>query len=113
MITGRLDKIVQIARQVETTDASAERMSTTSTFATRWACIEPMSGREYKAAIGTNSKVITQIRLRYDAVTATITPGHLVFFGSVVYDVESIINTRSQNRELLLMCQSGVRNNGD
>lgn len=111
MITGRLDKVVQLARHVETTDSHGERLSTTSTFASRWASIEPMSGREYRAAIGANSKLITQIRIRYDAITGTLAPSDLVIFGQTVYDIEAVINSRTENRELLLMCQSGVRNN--
>lgn len=113
MRSGRLNKRIQIARQVETTDAHGERLSATSTFASRWASIEPINGREYIAAIGTNSKITTQIRIRHDSVTATIAPSDLVIYGQTIYDIEAVINSRTENRELLLMCQSGVRNNAD
>jgi SPP1 family predicted phage head-tail adaptor len=111
MRTGRLDKQVQIARHVETTDSHGEMISNTSTFATRWASIEPIVGREYMMGIGANSVVTTRIRLRCDAVTVALTPANLIYFGGTTYDIETVINPNMENREIILMCASGVRNN--
>lgn len=111
MRTGRLNKRVSIARHVETTDDYGQLISSTSTFATRWAAIEPIAGREYFSAQGANSKVSAKIRIRYDSIVAVINAGDLVICGNETYDIESVINPASADEELILMCQTGVRNN--
>lgn len=111
MRSGRLSQRVSLARHVETTDDYGELMATTSTFAARWAAIEPIGGREYFTAQGANSQVSVRIRLRHDSTTATLTPGEIVTHDGVTYDIESVINPGMKGEELVLMCRTGVHNN--
>ena len=111
MRSGRLSQRVTIARHVETTDDYGELISTTSTFATRWAAIEPIAGREYFTAQGANSQVSVKIRMRYDTTVAAIDAGDIIIHGGVTYDIESVINPSLKGEELILMCKTGVRNN--
>ncbi len=111
MRSGRLSQRVSIARHVETTDDYGQLLATTSTFATRWAAIEPIGGREYFTAQGANSDVSVRIRLRYDSAVSGLTAGNIVLHNGVTYDIESVINPSMKGEELVLMCKTGVRNN--
>lgn len=111
MRSGRLRQIVSIARHVETTDDYGQLISATSTFATRWAAIEPIAGREYFTAQGANSSVTVKIRMRYDTTVAAIDAGDIIVHNGTKYDIESIINPTMKGEELILMCKTGTRNN--
>lgn len=113
MRSGRLRQRVQIARHVETTDDYGQLISTTSTFTTRWAAVEPIAGREYFSAQGANSTVSVKIRMRYDTTVAAVDAGDLVIHSGITYDIESVINPNLKGEELILMCQTGVRVNGE
>jgi len=80
-----------------------------TTYATVWASIDPVLGREYFAAEQVQSKVDTKIRCRYqsgvcDAVTTAMRVSH----GAVVYNIEAPINVGNRNEEWLLMCSTGA-----
>lgn len=71
--------------------------------------ISPVIGREFFAADQVQSKVDTKIRVRYEVgVTDGITASMRVLHGAVVYEIEAVMNVENRNRELLLMCATGV-----
>lgn len=83
-----------------------ENIETWSDFATNvWASVEPMVGKEYIAAQQIQSEATVKIRLRY---LAGIKPTFKVYFGSRILTIDSVINYKEQNREILLMCKEDV-----
>jgi len=98
-----------VQRQTTSKDETGQLQNTWTALVTRRVSLEPLNGREYFAASGENSDVSTRIRMRYDATVGTIKPYDRVIDASVspqvVYDVESIINPRERNREVILMCR--------
>lgn len=109
MRIGNLRRRMVIQRQSTSKDAAGQYLDTWSDVATRSCSIEPLNGREYFQASGEQSRISTRIRLRYDASTSTIRPyDRLVDRSSspeVRYDVESVINVRERNHELVIMCR--------
>lgn len=71
-------------------------------YATVWAAVEPLSGREYFSAQQMNAEVTTNIRIRY---LSGVTPSMRVKWGERLYNIQSVINVRERNRELHLMCK--------
>ena len=109
MRTGNLRDRITAQRQSTTQDAMGQPVQTWTTLFTRRASIEPLNGREYMAASGEGSDVSTRIRLRYDATTGTLKTYDRLVDASVspqvVYDIESVINPRERDRELVVMCR--------
>ncbi|MBK5205843.1 MAG: phage head closure protein [Polaromonas sp.] len=69
---------------------------------TRSTAVEPLTGREYIAAAAAQSEVMTRIRLRY---RPGLTPADRVSHDGKVYGITSVIDHRSDHRELVLMCR--------
>lgn len=109
MRTGNLRKLVRIQSRATTVDTAGQRVETWTDIVRRRVSIEPLNGREYFVASGENSEVTSRIRLRYDRALADVKAYDRVLDDNVspnvVYDIESVINVRERNRELVLMCK--------
>lgn len=80
-----------------------------ATYASVYAQIQPMLGREFMAAEQVQSKVDTKIRCRYmPDVTDGITAAMRINASGVYYNIEAAINVDNLNREWLLYCSTGV-----
>lgn len=75
------------------------------TFAQPWAEIRPSGGKKLMAAQAVQSKVDTEIVIRY---LSGVLPKMRVSYNSVVYDIEAVINVNLKNEEMLLLCSTGV-----
>jgi SPP1 family predicted phage head-tail adaptor len=102
---GRLRHRIIIEQATETQDADGSVIETWSIYATAWASIEPLSGREYIAAQSTQADVTHRIRLRY---LSGVTPKMHVNYSSRIFNILSVININEQNRELQLMCKESI-----
>lgn len=102
MKAGHLDQRVTIERLVETVDKYGDSTSEWVTLATVWAAVEPLVGREFIAALQVQASVTTRIRMRY---RPGVTPADRVTHEGHTYGIESVIDVRSQRRELVLMCR--------
>lgn len=81
------------------------KILTWSTFATVNAAIVPMRGNKLFSAQSAQSKVDTEIYIRYlSGVTASMR----VVFGSTYYDINAVIDKEMRGVEMLLMCSTGV-----
>lgn len=84
-------------------------VETWATLVSRRSSIEPLNGREYLDTHGEGSDVSTRIRMRYDAVVGSAKPYDRIIDASqspqVVYDIESVINPRERNTEIIFMCR--------
>lgn len=67
-----------------------------------WAAKDPLLGNEYFTANTTDSKVEVKFNMRYvDGITNDMRIQH----GQEVYEILSVVNVKSLNRELLCYCK--------
>jgi SPP1 family predicted phage head-tail adaptor len=75
-----------------------------------WAAFEPVSGREYLASSDFRASVTTRIRIRWRPdVDAT---ARVVADDGTVYSIDAALPVRGLQRELHLMCSTGVITEG-
>lgn len=100
---GRLKHTVVVERQSTSEDVYGEKVDVWTPVATRRAAIEPINGKEYFSKSGEHAEVTARIRMRYDTALANLAPMDRVRDGTVVYDIQSVINPVEGNRDLILM----------
>lgn len=105
MRAGKLHHQITIQQANETQGPTGEMAISWSDFATVWASVEPLRGREFWAAKEQQAQVDTRIRMRYQT---GITPKMQVVFGARTYLIYAVINPEMRNIELQLMCQEVV-----
>jgi SPP1 family predicted phage head-tail adaptor len=98
---GELRHQITIQQSTESQNDYGEATSSWSEFATVWASVQPISGREFFAAQAVQAQVSTRIKIRY---LPDVTPKMRVLFGSRVFRIEAVLNIDERNRELHLMC---------
>lgn len=107
MHSGALRHKIIIQQPAGVRDSNGQMVETWTTFATVWASVEPLQGREFFAADQINSEITTRIRLRY---LSGITQDMRISFDSRIYDIRSIIQVREIHHEMQLMCKEGFNN---
>lgn len=99
---GELRHRITIEQVTETRDVIGGVTESWSTFATRWAAVEPLAGREYFSAQQEEADVDHRIRLRY---LAGVVPKMRVKFGARLFDIQTVLNLDERKRELHLMAR--------
>ena len=99
----RFRQLVQIQQPVKTADAVGERVPAWSTAS------EPYGDLSYKAGTEVANNVVLSVErwelvVRYDAVTAAVTPDWRVTCTALgkVFDIESVENAGLRNREIVM-----------
>lgn len=105
MRTGRLRHRIIIKSKTVSRGASGQENITWTTVATLWGSVEPLRGNEFLESMREGAEVTTRIVVRY---YPSLDPVMRVYWGSHVYDILSIINPDSRNRELQLMCKEVI-----
>lgn len=72
-------------------------------YAAVWAAVEPLNGREFIAAQAVQSEITIRVRLRY---RQEVLPADRVGHDGKFYDITAVINPKSGNVELVLMCEA-------
>lgn len=103
MRAGDLDQRVTVERFTSTEDELGQPIETWAPLFTCWAAVEPLTGREYLAAQAAVSEVTARIRMRF---RPWMTAEDRVIHNGTTYGIESVIDVRSGNRELHLMCKA-------
>jgi SPP1 family predicted phage head-tail adaptor len=103
MKAGDLDQRVTVERFTSTEDELGQPIQTWAPLFTCWAAVEPLTGREYLAAAALVSEVTARIRMRF---RPWMTAQDRVIHNGTTYGIESLIDVRSGNRELVLMCRA-------
>ena len=103
MKAGQLDQRVAIERVTYTQDEMGGVIYTWVPLATVWAAVEPLNGREFFAASTTLSETTTRVRIRYRPDLTVI---DRINHNGTLYDITAIINPKSGDRELVLMCKA-------
>lgn len=104
MRAGKLRHRVTIQSASETQPDSnmGQPVESWSDFATVWAHVEPLHGRERMVAQERTAELDTRITIRYlSGVLAKMR----VIYGSHTYDILAVINLDERDREMQLMCK--------
>jgi len=103
MQAGQLRQRVIIQKDTPTQDSVGQPVPSWGTHLTRWAAVEPLTGREYFTAQQTQAEVTTRIRLRYSSGHG-ITPKMRVIWDGRIFEIDTVAEVKSGRRELHLMC---------
>jgi SPP1 family predicted phage head-tail adaptor len=107
MRAGRLRHQLILQSQVETRDPTGGVTISWETQDTVWGGIEPLSGREYTAIQQTQDEASVRIIIRY---RADIDASWRVVNEGLAYSIVSPpINENMRDRQLILMCLEGVK----
>lgn len=102
MNPGHLRHRVIIQQPVETKDHLKRPSTDWADFATVWAAVEPLRGREFMLAQNTNSELTVRIRIRY---LPGVTNAMRVKYGDRIFNIQSPpIDVDERHREIHLMC---------
>lgn len=96
---GDLNRRIIIQSATTTQDANGEPVQSWSTFATVWAKVTDISGREFVLSGGVQNEVQTKILIRY---LFGVLPAMRIVDGSRTYTVEAVLE--QGNRAQQLMC---------
>ena len=103
MKSGDLNQRISVERFTSTQDELGQPIEAWAPLFTCWAAVEPLTGREYLAAQAAVSEVTAKIRMRF---RPWMTAEDRVIHDGTIYQIESVIDVRSENRELVLMCKA-------
>jgi SPP1 family predicted phage head-tail adaptor len=104
MKSGQLDQRISVERLQGGVDELGQPLPDTwAPLFTCWAAVEPLTGREYLAAQAAVSEVTAKIRMRF---RPWMTAEDRVIHDGTIYNIVSLIDVRSANRELVLMCKA-------
>ncbi len=95
MKAGQLDQRVTVERFSRTEDELGQPIETWAPLFTCWAAVEPLTGREFIAAQAAQSEVTARIRMRF---RPWMTAEDRVIHKGTVYQIQSVIDVRSENR---------------
>ena len=102
---GGLRHRLTIERKSITQNELGDPVESWSTFAQRWASVEPLRGREFFDAQQVNAEITVRFRLRY---TEGVAPEMRVNFDGRLFDVRAVVNVDERKAELILMCSERV-----
>lgn len=91
-------------------DSFGAAVPTWTTLATRWARVEPLSGREQWQAQQVRPDVTHRVTLRY---YSGLTPTHRLKAGDRVFNVESVLDLDTLKRVQECVCVEAVLPGGD
>lgn len=102
MEAGKLQHRVSLQAATETPTDTGEVTRVWTTYATVWARVEPLAGRELVYAQQTTPDVTHRVTLRY---RAGVTTAHRLLYGSRILHIRAARNVEEDDVELQLDCQ--------
>ena len=102
---GRLRHRLRLQKKTESRSSTGAVTAIWTTDSTVWGSIEPLSGREFIAAGGTQNEADVRIIIRYHA---TITDDWRVWNDSKAYTILAVVNEDERDRMMELRCSQGV-----
>lgn len=104
MKAGKLRERISIQRRAESQNEFGESRGIWRDLFVTWGSVEPLAGREFFSALQVQSDISIRVTCRYAAVLADVSAKDRIKHGATVYDIRSVINVESRNRELQFMC---------
>lgn len=102
MDAGLMRHRIRIQKPSSERNELGEPINTWIDVANVRASINPLSGRDFIAAMQDQAEVTHKVTIRYNvAVKASMR----VLYGNRVFDILHIIDTWEQHREMVLMCK--------
>jgi len=102
MNIGRMRHRIKINNVNATTDSAGYTVEVPTEFATVWAEVQPVSGKEYFGAAAIKAENTIRFKIRYlNGITNDMT----VEFETKIYNIKSIIDTDMRHKELVLACE--------
>jgi SPP1 family predicted phage head-tail adaptor len=108
MLAGRQNRRIQVDEPIRTQNETGEDVRTFSEFATIWASIEPVRGREALLAGVNLSQMDTKIRTRWSSAMDQVTTEWRFRYKTTVYDILSVAHLMTRKREIEFICKSGT-----
>lgn len=105
MQAGKMRFRVTIQQLGSGQDSYGQENGTWADYATVWAGIEPLQGREKITAQQIDAEVSHAVTIRYKA---GVVPKMRIAFGSRYFNIISVLNTFEQNFEMKLMVTEKV-----
>jgi SPP1 family predicted phage head-tail adaptor len=102
MNSERLRHRITIQSPAGGTDSYGDPSGEWTDFATVWAGIEALQGREYVAALQDQSEVDTRVVIRY---LKGVKSSMRVKYGERTLSIISVIDNREAHRDMQLMCK--------
>lgn len=107
MRAGKMREFVTLQSKSVSRAANGEELVTWGTYATVWAQVQPIGGREYSAIRLAQSDITHRFRIRY---LSGVNTGMRVLLDGRPYDIVEAINVDQRNRELELLCVGDMGN---
>lgn len=116
---GKFDKVITLQKPApEKTNEQGKIIRKGSVTKNTWvnvktvrASIEPIQGREYFSGAFQIGETVVRIRIRYQP-DIQITRKMRVKYGDRILQIENIIDSKEEHKELQLMCKEGEAFNG-
>jgi SPP1 family predicted phage head-tail adaptor len=105
MRSGNLKQKITFQTSTPTQDDFGGIVDGFSIFAQTYASITPISGKEYFVSKQTNAEVSHKIECRF---ISGITPSMRIVYGARVFNIESVINIREENKTLQIMASEVI-----
>jgi len=105
MRAGRLRHKVTIQDYTESQNTFGEVTKNWTDYATVWAAVEPVKGREFWESQQINAEITTKVTLRY---LAGVKPKMRILYDTRIFEIDSVINVDERNRELQLLVKEMV-----
>lgn len=103
---SKYNRIVSIQRKISVADTSyGGHVEIWTTYATVWASVMPLKGRELIAAQAAQSEVTTRIGMYY---RADVKPVDRIIHGANIYNIMSVIDPEDAHKELQIMATTGL-----
>lgn len=106
MQSGKLRHRITIERKIETLSSKGNTTVSWELFAIVWASIETMKAFEKAASAGTFPKADKKVCIRYKE---GILPTMRVVYKGVVYSILGVNVIDEREREIELICETGVK----
>jgi SPP1 family predicted phage head-tail adaptor len=106
MQSGKLNRRIIVEQVTESQDASGFPGESWATYCKRWASVIPIGGifsREEFAARKFETKIDAVFLVRYDSVTAAITPKMRISYNSKTYDIQSVFDVNEAHGEIEIL----------
>ena len=107
MLAQRLRHSVTFEQRSTSINAYRENVGTWSTYATCFAGVEPVSGKEYPQASLLQAETLVRVIVRHEDAPA-LTPQMRMLFDGRYYDIVAIIDEMNRDRMWSVMCRVGV-----
>lgn len=102
MNIGKLRHRISLQSITETQNSYGELVQTKSTYATVWASVEPLNGREFMDAKQINAELSHKVIIRHNS---SVTSEDVILFGSREFKIDSVINYEERDIYQVLMCK--------